>query len=98
MPLEKHDPFNSLLPKVGTVERAKYFKYMFYASSTIDHLLMETYKELYVKDSPDATLVNANKLQWSNFVVPELEADLQQHKYITGNKFTAGIPLYIQQQ
>ena len=98
--LEKHDGFNTLLPKIGTMERVKYLKYLFYTSSTMDHLLMESYKELFVKETPDQNVIKSNKEQWNNFVVKELEEDLKKHKYIAGNKFTAadimvGYSLYL---
>jgi glutathione S-transferase len=38
--MEQHN----LLPKLGTKERALYHKFFFFAASTVDHLLFDSYK------------------------------------------------------
>ncbi len=43
--LEKHDAIGlRLTPTVGSRERANFIKFMFYASSTADHLLFSSYR------------------------------------------------------
>lgn len=38
--LEQHN----LVPKLGTKERVLYHKFFFFAASTVDHLLFDSYK------------------------------------------------------
>jgi len=86
--LEKHDPYNLLSPKINSPDRPKYLKYFFHVSSTIDHLLLSSYKKIFVENSPNNELVTENHNQW-NSVALELTKELKTTQYIVGNNFSA---------
>jgi len=89
--IEKHDNGKLLDPFVrGSDERAKYLQWFFYSSSTMDHLLFEAYKQLFVlaDDRQDAEKVESLKETWFTQVVVELEGVLSKSKYVCGDVFT----------
>jgi glutathione S-transferase len=88
--LEKHRPDSILLPKIGTPERALYHKFLFLTASTVDHLLFDAYKLMFVTHTAsesDATLRTA-KAQWDSVFAREYEKELDKHMYICGDEFT----------
>ncbi len=98
--LEKHDPFHLYYPQQGMLrvsllsvtsgspDRAKYLKYFFHVSSTIDHLLLSSYKKIFVENQPESDVVLENHDQWRSIAV-ELSKELATTQYIIGNRFTA---------
>jgi len=86
--LEKHDPYNIFSPKIGSLDRPKYLKYFFHVSSTIDHLLLSSYKKIFVEGTPDHELVNENRHQW-DYLALELAKELKSTQFIAGDNFTA---------
>jgi len=89
--LEKFDEFHTMIPPRNTTERAKFWQFFFYTSSTVDHLLFDAYKHMYVIDSGsfgEETASN-NKKIWDENVAIELAKPLKEHKYICGSQFTA---------
>jgi len=89
--LEKYDTNGTLTPPIGSKERAIFFKFLFYTSSTADHLIFNSYKEMFVVSSSESNteLIRTNKTIWDEEVALELEKELQQKKYICGDNFNA---------
>eukprot|EP01117_Protostelium_nocturnum_P007899 TRINITY_DN2820_c0_g1_i1.p1 TRINITY_DN2820_c0_g1~~TRINITY_DN2820_c0_g1_i1.p1 ORF type:complete len:360 (+),score=131.38 TRINITY_DN2820_c0_g1_i1:109-1188(+) len=92
--LEKHDLSNKFSPPLGTLERALFLKFVFYSSSTADHLLFSAYKLMYVvgMDEEDEEIMSEFdrlKSGWDNDVALNFERQLEKHPYICGDKFTA---------
>lgn len=89
--IESHDACHNLDPfQQGTPERAKYLQWFFYTSSTVDHLLFEAYKQLFVlaKDHQDATKIQEMRDEWDTQVVVELENAVSKTPYICGHKLS----------
>jgi len=89
--LEKHDSFEKLIPKKGTQERSKFHQFFFYSTSTMDHLLLESYKHMFVVKQGQISeeIVDANKKLWDENIVGDLTKELKNGKYICGHHFTA---------
>jgi glutathione S-transferase len=86
--LETYDKYSSLIPPVGTTERAKYLKYFFYIASTVDHLVVDSYKKIFVEGLESDHEIEENHNQWKHVAV-ELTKELSKTPFICGNKFTA---------
>eukprot|EP01119_Soliformovum_irregulare_P013278 TRINITY_DN351_c12_g1_i1.p1 TRINITY_DN351_c12_g1~~TRINITY_DN351_c12_g1_i1.p1 ORF type:complete len:373 (+),score=69.18 TRINITY_DN351_c12_g1_i1:174-1292(+) len=102
--IEKHDHHHRMIPSEQR-ERAYYYKYIFYTAATVDHILLDAYKLMYVvQQSPHSsrmhsehmevtneseTLLEDAKARWDEDVVPEYERQLRYRTYITGDTFSA---------
>jgi len=89
--IESFDISHNLSPfKMGTPERAKYLQWFFYTSSTVDHLLFEAYKQLFVlsKEEQNAPELKEMKAEWDTQVVLELEHAVEKNLFICGKKFS----------
>lgn len=89
--IEKHDICHNLNPfKKGSPERAKYLQWFFYTSSTVDHLLFEAYKQLFVlpEDQQNSSLLEQLKHEWDAQIVGEFESAVVKAPYICGKIFT----------
>jgi glutathione S-transferase len=89
--IEKHDICHNLSPfKKGSAERAKYLQWFFYSSSTVDHLLFEAYKQLFVIDDGEQnkTLLAELRHEWESQIVLEFEHAVSHSPYICGKLFT----------
>jgi len=86
--IEKYDTFNILNPKIGSQERVKFLKYFFFICSTMDHLLMASYKQIFVQNFADSEIVKENYQQWQ-IIAEELCNELRHGQYICGKRFTA---------
>jgi glutathione S-transferase len=89
--IEKHDICHNLNPfKKGSAERAKYLQWFFYSSSTVDHLLFEAYKQLFVvpEEQQNTTLLEELRVQWDSQIILELENAVVNSTYICGKLFT----------
>eukprot|EP01116_Phalansterium_solitarium_P012024 TRINITY_DN27964_c0_g1_i1.p1 TRINITY_DN27964_c0_g1~~TRINITY_DN27964_c0_g1_i1.p1 ORF type:complete len:379 (-),score=115.75 TRINITY_DN27964_c0_g1_i1:407-1486(-) len=88
--LERHDRQGRLVPPMGTRARADYHKFFFYSVCTADHLLVESYKHMFVRRTQEGEqCVATNRRQWEEQVSVEFENQLSTHKYICGPAFTA---------
>jgi len=89
--LDKYDKQGCLSPRIGLKERAIFYKFFFYTSSTADHLIFSTYKELFVVPyaQSDQELIKINKTLWEEEVALEFTKELGTKKYICGDYFTA---------
>jgi len=87
--LEKYDN-QELMPPIGSVERAKFFKYLFYAASTADHLVLDTYSEMFVVGETEQNRrhIQLCKQQWDQEVALELTNELKDKPYLCGNNIT----------
>lgn len=90
--LEKYDPFNRLAPAISSPNRARFLRNFFRITSTVDHLVYESYNNMYVIGDEDA--VNANKEIWDTHIAKDLESELAKDKYLCGDQFTAADVLF----
>lgn len=89
--IETYDICHNLSPfKVGSPERAKYLQWFFYSSSTVDHLLFEAYKELFVlpKSLQNPKKIQEMKEEWDTQIVLELENAVEKNPFICGKRFS----------
>lgn len=88
--IETHDICHNLNPfKQGSPERAKYLQWFFYTSSTVDHLLFEAYKQLFVlpKEEQNVEALKEMKAEWEQIVL-EFKKAIADEPYICGKRFS----------
>jgi len=106
--LDKFDQSGIMHPPVGSPVRPLFHQMLFYTSSTADHLLMQSYKCMYVgapspqKQAWCEEILQENKQVWEQHAVPVLTAALRRDPkgYIISNTFNAadvmvGYTLYL---
>eukprot|EP01114_Cavostelium_apophysatum_P010230 TRINITY_DN2372_c0_g1_i1.p1 TRINITY_DN2372_c0_g1~~TRINITY_DN2372_c0_g1_i1.p1 ORF type:complete len:365 (-),score=72.12 TRINITY_DN2372_c0_g1_i1:52-1146(-) len=92
--LEKYDHLHKLSPPLGTPERAKFLKFFFHLSNTVDNIVFDAYKHAYVlRDEQDGVdhegAVLSSQEIFDQFVVSEFQDQFKNHSYICGDNFSA---------
>jgi len=88
--LEKYDNLRKLSPPIGNSERAKFLSYFFNISSTLDNLVFDAYKMMYVEQrSAEDDDVQTKKEDWERLVNTDLIKQVKHNQFICGNTFSA---------
>eukprot|EP01118_Nematostelium_gracile_P003326 TRINITY_DN137_c0_g1_i1.p1 TRINITY_DN137_c0_g1~~TRINITY_DN137_c0_g1_i1.p1 ORF type:complete len:383 (+),score=87.74 TRINITY_DN137_c0_g1_i1:76-1149(+) len=88
--LDRYDTQNLLSPIKGSKERALFYKFLFYAGSTVDHVVFNSYKEQFVvpADQQDEEKAEAFHNQWEEEIALEFESQLSGQPFICGSSFS----------